>query len=124
MDPVVLGLIGLAAMLGLVAVRIPIAFGMAVVGFVGTIFAVGWAEGGEFDFERGFDASWSYASFEPFSFIASFPIVAVPLFLFMGYVAFHAGFTRDIYFTARMWLSKLHGGWPWPPWRAAPCSRR
>lgn len=110
MNPVVLGLAGLGAMLGLVAVRIPIAFGMAVVGFFGMILAVGWPEGSEFDLERGFDAAWSYTSFEPYSFIASFPIVAVPLFLLMGYVAFHAGFTRDIYYTARMWLSRLHGG--------------
>ena len=97
-------------MLLLVAVRVPIAFGMALVGFLGMIVAVGWPEGGEFSYQRGFDAAWSYASFEPFSFIASFPIVAVPLFLLMGYVAFHAGFTRDIYFTARMWLSRLAGG--------------
>lgn len=110
MNPVALGLIGLAAMLGLVAMRIPIAFGMALVGFVGIVLAVGWPEGGEFDFESGFEAAWSFAAFEPFSFIASFPIVAIPLFLLMGYVAFHAGFTRDIYFTARMWLSRLYGG--------------
>ncbi len=110
MNPVVLGLTGLGAMLGLVAIRVPIAFGMALVGFIGIIFAVGWPEGGEFDFERGFDAAWSYVSFEPFSFIANFPLVAIPLFLLMGYVAFHAGFTRDIYYTARMWLSRLYGG--------------
>lgn len=110
MNPVALGSIGLGAMLLLVAVRVPIAFGMALVGFLGMIVAVGWPEGGEFSYQRGFDAAWSYASFEPFSFIASFPIVAVPLFLLMGYVAFHAGFTRDIYFTARMWLSRLAGG--------------
>ena len=109
MDPFVLGMIGLGAMLVLVAMRIPIAFCMAIVGFVGTIFAVGWPKGEEFDFDRGFEASFSYASVEPFSFIASFPIVAVPLFLLMGYVAFHAGFTRDIYATARVWMSKLHG---------------
>ena len=97
-------------MLGLVAVRVPIAFGMATVGFVGMILAVGWPEGRDFDFERGFDAAWAYASFEPFSFIANFPIVAVPLFLMMGYVAFHAGFTQDIYYAARVWLSRLYGG--------------
>ncbi len=97
-------------MLGLVAVRVPIAFGMATVGFVGMIIAVGWPEGRDFDFDRGFDAAWAYASFEPFSFIANFPIVAVPLFLLMGYVAFHAGFTRDIYYAARVWLSRLYGG--------------
>ena len=110
MDPFVLGMLGLGAMLLLVSLRVPIAFGMAIVGFVGMIFAVGWPEGEAFDFERGFGAAFAYAALEPFSFIASFPIVAVPLFLLMGYVAFHAGFTRDIYDTARVWMSKLHGG--------------
>jgi tripartite ATP-independent transporter DctM subunit len=74
------------------------------------IVAVGWPEGSEFDVARGFDAAWAYISFEPFSFIANFPIVAVPLFLLMGYVAYHAGFTQDIYYAARVWLSRLHGG--------------
>jgi len=110
MNPALLGLLGLLAMLLLVAIRVPIAFGMAFVGFFGMIVAVGWPEGTEFDFSRGFDAAWAYVSFEPFSFIANFPIVAVPLFLLMGYVAYHAGFTRDIYYAARVWLSRLYGG--------------
>ncbi len=110
METALLGGLGLLAMLGLVAIRVPIAFGMATVGFVGMILAVGWPEGRDFDFDRGFDAAWAYASFEPFSFIANFPIVAVPLFLMMGYVAFHAGFTQDIYYAARVWLSRLYGG--------------
>ena len=110
MNTALLGGLGLLAMLGLVAIRVPIAFCMATVGFVGMIIAVGWPEGRDFDFDRGFDAAWAYISFEPFSFIANFPIVAVPLFLLMGYVAFHAGFTQDIYYAARVWLSRLYGG--------------
>ena len=110
MNPETLGLLGLVTMLVLVTIRIPIAFCMAFVGFFGMIFAIGWPQGSEFDFDRGFEAAWSYAAFEPYSFIASFPIVAIPLFLLMGYVSFRAGFTRDLYFTARMWLSRLYGG--------------
>ncbi len=110
MEPTVLGGWGLFLMLALIAVRVPIAFCMAFIGFFGIILAVGWPAGGEFDFERGFDAAWAYIAFEPFSFIANFPIIAVPLFLMMGYVAFHAGFTKDIYYTARVWLSQLNGG--------------
>ena len=110
MEPTTLGGWGLFLMLALIAVRVPIAFCMAFIGFFGIILAVGWPAGGEFDFERGFDAAWAYIAFEPFSFIANFPIIAVPLFLMMGYVAFHAGFTKDIYYTARVWLSQLNGG--------------
>lgn len=110
MEPTTLGAWGLIVMLGLIAVRVPIAFCMAFIGFFGIILAVGWPAGGDFDFQRGFDAAWAYIAFEPFSFIANFPIIAVPLFLMMGYVAFHAGFTKDIYYTARVWLSQLNGG--------------
>ena len=110
MNPETLGLLGLVTMLVLVAIRIPIAFCMAFVGFFGMIFAIGWPESSDFDFDRGFEAAWSYAAFEPYSFISSFPIVAIPLFLLMGYVSFQAGFKRDLYFTARIWLSWLYGG--------------
>ncbi|MBT5495909.1 MAG: TRAP transporter large permease [Alphaproteobacteria bacterium] len=110
MEPITLGSWGLVAMLALIAVRVPIAFCMAFIGFFGIILAVGWPAGQELDLERGFDAAWAYIAFEPFSFIANFPIIAVPLFLMMGYVAFHAGFTKDIYYAARVWLSQLNGG--------------
>ncbi|OUR77801.1 C4-dicarboxylate ABC transporter [Alphaproteobacteria bacterium 46_93_T64] len=110
MEPLNLGISGLVILLVMIFVRIPIAFALGVVGFFGLILAIGWPKGGELDLERGFEAAWSFVSFEPFSFIASFSLVAIPLFLLMGYVAFHAGFTKDIYHTARMWLSGLKGG--------------
>lgn len=105
-----MGLIGLGVLLALIFLRVPIAFALASVGFVGLVLIIAWPAGGEFDLDRGWTAAWAYISFEPYAFIASFPLVAVPLFLFMGYVAFHAGFTRDIYHTARVWLSSFHGG--------------
>ncbi|MEE9276514.1 MAG: TRAP transporter large permease [bacterium] len=110
MDPTSLGLGGLTVLLLLIFIRIPIAFALATVGFFGLILATGWPEGGALNLEQGWTAAWSYVAFEPFSFIASFPLVAIPLFLMMGYVAFEAGFTRDLYGTARMWLSRLPGG--------------
>jgi len=110
MDPLVLGSVGLVILLAMIFIKVPIAFALGIVGFFGLILAIGWPEGSELDLERGFSAAWSYVSFEPFSFIASFSLVAVPLFLMMGYVAFHAGFTKDIYHTTRMWLAGLKGG--------------
>ncbi len=110
MDPVVLGYSGLALTLTLILLRVPLAFALGSVGFIGLFLTIGWPEGGELDLERGWTASISYLAFEPFSFIASFALVAVPMFIMMGYVAFHAGFTRDIYYAARVWLSRLNGG--------------
>ncbi|MBE7637753.1 TRAP transporter large permease subunit [Sneathiella sp. P13V-1] len=110
MEPLTLGIVGLVVLLVLIFLQVPMAFALGTVGFVGLIIAIGWPSGSEFDFERGLDAAWSFVSFEPFSFIASFSLVAIPLFLMMGYVAFHAGFTKDIYHTSRMWLGGLKGG--------------
>ena len=41
MDPFVLGMLGLGAMLFLMALRVPIVFGMAIDGFDGFILALG-----------------------------------------------------------------------------------
>jgi tripartite ATP-independent transporter DctM subunit len=110
MDPVILGYLGIVAVLVLIFARVPIAFALATIGFIGLILTIGWPEGTEFDFERGWTAAISFIAFEPFSFISSFSLVAIPMFLMMGYVAFHAGFTKDMYHTARVWMSGTPGG--------------
>ncbi len=110
MDPTMVGYLGLALVLMLIFLRVPIAFALGLVGFGGLIIVIGWRPGSPFEFARGWEAAISFIAFEPFSFISSFAIVAVPMFLMMGYVAFHAGFTRDMYYTARIWLSGMPGG--------------
>lgn len=110
MDPVTASFVGLGLVLVLIFLRVPIAFALGLVGFVGLIVVIGWRPGSDFDFERGWKAAISFIAFEPFSFISSFAFVAVPMFLMMGYVLFHAGFTRDLYYTARVWLSGVTGG--------------
>lgn len=110
MDPVTVSFIGLGLVLLLIFLRVPIAFALGSVGFAGLIVVIGWRPGSAFDFDRGWNAAISFAAFEPFSFISSFAFVAVPMFLMMGYVLFHAGFTRDLYHTTRVWLSGVTGG--------------
>lgn len=110
MDPVLLGYIGLASALGLIFLRVPIAFALGIVGFVGIMIIRSGDPGDEFIIEDGWEAAIAFIAFEPFSFISNFALVAVPMFLLMGYVAFHAGFTRDMYYTARVWLSGAAGG--------------
>ena len=110
MDPIILGFCGIGVLLLLIVIRVPIAVALAVVGFVGLILAIGWPAGREANLGRGWEAAINYIAFEPYSFVASFSLVAIPLFLMMGYVAFHFGFTRDGYDAARAWLSRLPGG--------------
>jgi len=109
-NPATLGLAGFVVLLALIALRVPIAIALAGVGFVGLVVAIAWPPGGSFALERGLQAAWSLISIEPYSFISSFTLVAVPLFLMMGYVAYQARFTEDVYAAARVWLARLPGG--------------
>src|SRR5690554_3420032 len=110
MDLITLGFTGIGVLIFLIMLRVPIAVALGLVGFVGIMLVLGWPAGRNPDFARGFSAAFNYLSFEPFSFVTSFSLVAIPLFLMMGYVAFHFGFTHDGYTAARAWLSKLPGG--------------
>jgi tripartite ATP-independent transporter DctM subunit len=46
----------------------------------------------------------------PHTFIANWTLSSVPMFLLMGFVCYHAGLTRGLFDTARLWLSRLPGG--------------
>jgi tripartite ATP-independent transporter DctM subunit len=93
-----LGILGFVALLALIALRLPIAFALALVGLGGLFTLVGW------------DATVAKLSTDLYSSIANNTLTAVPLFLLMGYFAFHAGLTRAAFSTARIWLAGLPGG--------------
>lgn len=109
MDGSLLALIAGLAVLVLLAVRVPIAFGLLLVGVVG-LFVIGAFRLGAFNFDFGFRSTVSMLERDPYSFVASFTLMAIPMFLLMGNFAFRSGATRDAYATARVWLSGLPGG--------------
>ena len=92
------GLFGFIILLVLIAVRIPIAFALTLVG-LGGLFTL-----------SGPDATFALLSSQMYSSVANNTLTAVPLFLLMGYFAFHAGLTRACFDTARLWLAHLPGG--------------
>ena len=75
-----------------------IAFATAVCGFVGL-----WIL-------RGYTPAATLASMIPHGHLAVYPLLVLPLFILMGYFAYYAGITRDLYWTARQWLGHLPGG--------------
>ncbi|MEX2521005.1 MAG: TRAP transporter large permease [Paracoccaceae bacterium] len=109
MDGSLLALIGGIALLALLALRVPIAFGLLAVGLLG-LFAIGATRYGGFNVDMGWRSTVSMLSRDPYSFVASFTLMAIPMFLLMGNFAFRSGATRDAYATARVWLSNLPGG--------------
>ncbi len=75
-----------------------IGFAAAFVGLIGITLIKGWA------------ATGGVAGFLPYSVSASFGLSVIPLFILMGYFAFHAGLTSDLFSTARAWVGHFPGG--------------
>jgi len=75
-----------------------IGFAAAVVGLIGITAIKGWG------------AAFGLAGFLPYAVTASFSLSVIPLFILMGYFAFYAGLTRDLFSTARAWFGHFHGG--------------
>ncbi|MFC1907116.1 TRAP transporter large permease [Chloroflexota bacterium] len=98
MDPIVIGTIGLGAFVILFVMGMPIGFSAAIVGFMGLVILKSWAVGGD------------SLSFLPYSITASYPLSVIPMFIIMGYFAFFAGVTSDLFKTARRWVGHLPGG--------------
>lgn len=93
-----IGYIGLAALLALLALRLPIGISLLIVSFGGIWGAVGW------------DVAWSMLGIAPFGFAANWVLSSVPMFLMMGYIAYHAELTEGLFDAARKWMSGLPGG--------------
>ncbi len=92
------GLLGFGALLVLISLRLPIAFALALVG-MGGLYTL-----------SGPEATVAMVATQIYSSVANHTLTAVPLFLLMGYFAFHAGLTRAAFNTARIWLASFPGG--------------
>jgi len=93
-----MGLIGLAGIFVLVVLGMRIAFATALVGFVGI-----WVM-------KDIGVAGKVVGFLPHGIVAHYSLSVIPLFIIMGYYAFYAGLTDDIFFTARQWVGHLPGG--------------
>jgi C4-dicarboxylate transporter DctM subunit len=96
--PTTIGFIALAAMLVLLALRLPIGFAMIVTSTLG-IAAV-----------RGWEVAGSALRSEPFDFASRWSFSAIPMFILMGAVVHNAGIARGIFRAARMWMGRIPGG--------------
>lgn len=75
-----------------------IAFATALCGFLGL-----WIM-------RGYHPAASLAATTIFGHLTSYTLLVLPLFVMMGFFAYYAGITRDLYWAARQWLGHLPGG--------------
>ncbi len=98
MDPIAIGLLGIVAMVILIVVGVPIGIALLVVGAVGNSLLSGWSQ----------------TAFQIVSVLresgTNFLLVALPMFVLMGQLTFHAGLAKDLYDTVYKWFGWLPGG--------------
>ncbi len=98
MSNVEIGVVGLGAILLLLALRVPIAIALITVSFGGIWVLIG---------DR--PALGSLRTI-PYQFVAHWTLSAIPMFLLMGSVAYRSGIVSALYSTARLWLCRMPGG--------------
>lgn len=89
---------GLAAIVVLLILRVPVGVTLAIVSLVGIYQIV------------GVGTMWGILSTVPYDFVAHWSLSSIPMFLLMGYVCYHANLTEGLFRLARAWLSWMPGG--------------
>jgi C4-dicarboxylate transporter DctM subunit len=98
MSPATAGLIGIALLVALFLLRMPVAFAMALVGFVG------------FAYLTSAEAALNLLGRDIFDEFSSYPLSVIPMFILMGTFAFASGISRRLYRTANAWIGQRRGG--------------
>jgi len=98
MNPTLIGLIGIALLFLLFFSRMPVAYCMAFVGFVGfSVIVTG-------------KAGLSLVARDVYDVFSSYGLTVIPLFILMGQLSFNAGISRKLYDTAYKFTGKIPGG--------------
>jgi C4-dicarboxylate transporter DctM subunit len=98
MNPVTIGIIGIAVLLLFFLFGMPIAFSMAFVGFAG------------FAYLAGLFPALSLLAQDIFGEFSSYPLSVIPMFILMGTFAFASGISKRLYETTYAWMGHRRGG--------------
>ncbi|NKB58801.1 MAG: TRAP transporter large permease subunit [Alphaproteobacteria bacterium] len=98
MDDFTIGLIGTGSLLVLVFVGVRVFAAAAIVGLFGTIAIVGW------------DAGAGITGTIPHSKSINYVLSVLPMFILIGFIAYHAGLTHALFNAARAWFGWVPGG--------------
>ena len=98
MNPEVVGLIGIGLLLFLVALKVPISFAMLITGFLG------------FGTIISFPAALSLLPTEIYSNFSSYSLSVIPMFIWMGFIAYHSGIGAGLFRFANSMVGHKPGG--------------
>ena len=98
-EPALIGVVGTVVLLAvLFFLGMPVGFAMALVGFCGFAWVVSPA------------AALSMISTDLWTSFSSYGLTVIPLFIFMGQIAFHSGVNEKLYAAAYRWIGHIRGG--------------
>ena len=98
MEPLTVGLVGLAIMVVLIFMGVPIAVSLGILGLAGNAVLT--------DFSR----SSTQLQLVLWEMATNFLLITVPLFIFMGQLAFRTGIGRDMFGAVYRWFGWVPGG--------------
>lgn len=97
-EALLIGGAGLAALVALIIIRMPVAYSMILVGGIGAA----WLSGPAVVLSQLKDLAFSQFSI--------YDLSVVPMFILMGNIAARCGLSRDLFRAANAWLGRLRGG--------------
>lgn len=89
---------GFAALLGMMVIRIPIAFAMGIVGVLG------------FGAIVGIEPALRLLAQVPLTVVTDYSLSIIPMFILMGVFASQSGLSSELFNTARTWVGHIPGG--------------
>jgi C4-dicarboxylate transporter DctM subunit len=98
MDPIVIGLIGIAMLVIVFLLGLPVAFTMALIGFIGFCLVNSPASG------------LSLLARDFYDTFTNYNLTVIPMFVFMGSVAFFSGMSGRLYDSSNILFGRLRGG--------------
>ncbi len=98
MNEVVVGIIGLAAVLLLFLTGIELSFAMMAIGFLGFGYLTSW------------QAAFNLLAKDVFDVLDTYSFTVVPLFILMGQVAFNSGIARRLFDASYRFIGHIPGG--------------
>jgi tripartite ATP-independent transporter DctM subunit len=97
-NPLLVGVIGIVLMPICVVIGIRVVFAASLIGLLGLVELIGWGPAA------------GIVGIVPHAKASTYALSVLPMFIFIGFVAFHAGMTEQLFDAARKWLGWLPGG--------------
>ena len=97
-DELWIGIGGVVLLIALVGIGVRVYVAAALTGFLGLLALKGW------------DVAAAVAGTIPHSKTVTYPLSVLPLFILIGFLAFHAGLTTKLFEAARRWVGWVPGG--------------